>query len=683
MPQRASVQHYGVRFDLTGLYGWSADEARVSMEKGDLCHWRRCGAVRDASHRMSDAVANHSPAPVDPSSHKPLLIYDGHCGFCRWSVRRLQFLTGDHLDYEPSQTAAERFPHIAAGEFAKSVFLVEPGGATTRAAHAVCRALALGRARRWPLWVYEHIPGAGRAMELGYRVIAASRPAITPIILLLYGRGSAPSTHYLTRRVLERGLGVIYLIACLSLWVQIHGLIGSRGILPIADVHRMVEQRAGDEKYRVFPTLTWLAHDDNALHWFCGAGCALAVLAILRLAPKFVFLSLWMLYFSLTTAGQTFLAFQWDMLLLETGLLTMLLAPWRLWPNSAREAPPSRVVLWLFRLLLFRLMFLSGVTKLAWKDPCWSDLTALTYHYWTQCIPNPIAWYVHQWPLWFHQFCCAAMFVIEIGVPFLMFLPGRPRRLCFHLQVLLQLTIIATGNYGYFNLLTILLCFSLLDDASLAKIFRWPFWKREVAQATFRRPPWLRSVLTVPLGVYFTAIGVLLIYDTSTRHEKLTQDQRRIILWMSSNTKSLNSYGLFRVMTRERREIVLEGSHDGREWLEYEFKYKPGDPGRRPPFVAPHQPRLDWQMWFAALGPHNSPRNAWFHRFLARVHEGSPPVFALLEKNPFPDRPPKFLRAVIYDYHFTDAKTRAETGHWWRRDNKKLYAPMLERREGP
>jgi hypothetical protein len=149
-------------------------------------------------------------------------------------------------------------------------------------------------------------------------------------------------------------------------------------------------------------------------------------------------------------------------------------------------------------------------------------------------------------------------------------------------------------------------------------------------------------------------------------------------IWLSP-LRTFNSYGLFAVMTTTRPEIIIEGSDDGVHWLPYEFKYKPGDVRRRPRFVEPHQPRLDWQMWFAALSDYR--RNPWLVNFCVRLLQGSPSVLALLEHNPFPNVPPRFIRAVEYDYHFTDFAARRKTGAWWRRQRVGEYLPPISLRE--
>lgn len=627
---------------------------------------------------------------IDPSTNsaidtKPVLVFDGDCRFCRWSVERIRSATGHRIDYQPYQSVAHQYPSVPPENFARAVQLIEPDGAVSSAAKAVFRAYSIGADRRWPLWMYRNVPGFAAASEAAYRAVAASRPILSPSISLLYGGTLSPSTYAITRRVFERGLGVIYLIAFLSLWVQIIGLIGAEGILPIGEYLTFLHHRLSNDAYVRVPTIAWLWHSDQALHAMCAAGTLFSILAVFRIAPGPVFAILWMLYLSLTNAGQDFLSFQWDMLLLETGLLAVFLAPWRLRPRASTEPPPSRLFIWLIRLLLFRLMFLSGMTKLQWQDPCWTDFTALTYHYWTQCLPNSAAWYVHHAPLWLHKFCCASMLVIEIVAPFLMFIPRRPRLLCFWLQVILQLTIIATGNYTYFNWLTMLLCVSLLDDAAFSKIRRAANCATACSPMAARRRAQLGSVIRVPVGLFLGVLGALQVVGTTTtdprtyRSSILPLKVEEFVETVSWRTRSINSYGLFRNMTKQRYEIVLEGSDDGRDWKPYEFKYKPGDPSRRPPIVAPHQPRLDWQMWFAPLGSYKSPRNAWFQAFMTKVHEGSPAVLGLMASNPFPETAPRFLRAALYDYKFTTPDERATTGHWWHRESKGLYCPVRNR----
>ncbi len=618
---------------------------------------------------------------------KPLLIYDGDCGFCRGWVARWRVNTSDRISYTPFQQVAEQFPGIPREQFARTAHLIDRRGDIHRGASAIFRAMAYGRRTWWPLLLYWCMPGFARLTELGYRLVANNRYELSGLVGWLSGSSETPRTHFLTRWLFVRLLGVIYMIAFLSLGVQILGLVGSHGMLPATDHLDQLRARFGDQATWRFPTLAWLGCSDVALQWACWGGAALSMLVVLRVAPGPILLLVWALYLSLYQVGQTFLSFQWDLLLLEAGFLAIFYASWHPWPRLRSEPPPSSVMRWLIIWLLFRLMFSSGVVKL-WDEspqtPTWHELTALTYHYETQCIPGALAWYAHQLPLWIQKASVIAMFVIEIGVPFLFFLPRRARLLACLLQVLLQLVIIATGNYNFFNLLTIVLCVPLLDDGYLARILPRRL-TRTTAPFALRRAPPLRGMVTVPVAALILLLSsVWMGYTLRPDRTKRRLDYSLLpvplqeVVTVARRFSSVSSYGLFRNMTTRRPEIVIEGSNDRRAWLAYEFKWKPGDLNRRPTQVAPHQPRLDWQMWFAALGNYRSPRNRWFAMGLVRrLLEGSPEVLALLESNPFPDKPPRYIRSRLYDYHFTDWETRNETGAWWRREPLGLYSPVL------
>jgi hypothetical protein len=482
---------------------------------------------------------------------------------------------------------------------------------------------------------------------------------------------AAPTGCFLARRLFLRLLGVVYLAAFLSLWVQVHGLIGSRGILPIGEYLADVRTVTGLERYALVPTLCWLDPGDRFLDGLCGGGVVLSGLLILGVAPAPVLLLLWTFYLSLTVAAQEFLGYQWDNLLLEAGLLSIFFAPPQLCPRLDREAPPSPLLLWLLRWLLFRLVFGSGVAKLLSGDPTWRDLTALSYHYETQPLPTWTSWYMHQLPEWFQAPSVLFTFAAELLVPLGYFGPRRVRHLACAVTVALQLLIAATGNFGFFNLLTIVLCLPLLDDDCFPAR-----WRARVGTDGPRRRGWPRWLLGAFTAV-IVALSVLMFLPGGHRLHGpgwLTQASR-----LALSFRSVNRYGLFAVMTTRRPEIIVEGSDDGVTWLAYEFRWKPGNVRRAPAFTGPHLPRLDWQMWFAALQDYRE--NPWLERFLQRLLEGSPDVVGLLGHNPFPEQPPRFVRAVLYDYHFTDSATRAQTGAWWQRQKLGLYAPVLQRSE--
>jgi hypothetical protein len=272
------------------------------------------------------------------------------------------------------------------------------------------------------------------------------------------------------------------------------------------------------------------------------------------------------------------------------------------------------------------------------------------------------------------------MFGIELIAPFLIFLPRRARFLAFWLFALLQVTIALTGNYTFFNLLTLVLGVPLLDDAALLRCLPRSLGIRfgEAVSAARTVP---HRFLRVGRFVMWAAVAAVVLAMTAFQtalmfRADLPWPATMIQLYnWTAPLRSVNSYGLFRVMTTTRPEIIVEGSNDGTNWQAYEFRYKPGDLKRRPRFVAPHQPRLDWQMWFAALGHYRA--NPWFIEFCLRLLRGSPQVIALLEHNPFPEAPPTYIRATLYEYHFTDLATRRVDGTWWRREYKGPYCPVL------
>src|SRR5712691_5969441 len=286
----------------------------------------------------------------------------------------------------------------------------------------------------------------------------------------IVGAADGRSTYALSRWVFLRALGVIYLIAFLSLWVQVKGLIGSQGILPAAQYLQALRVHVGPERYRLAPTLLWLGAGDAALGLACAVGAVAAVLLICDVAPVACLALLWGLYLSLVTVGRDFLSFQWDVLLLEAGFLAIFLAPGHLLPGRSGAPPVSATVLFLLWWLLFRLTFQSGIVKLSWGDPTWHNLTALDFHFYTQPLPTWVAWYAQQLPSWFKKLSVLGTYVLEIGFPLLILGPRSVRLVAFAGMVFLQLLIFATGNYNFFNLLTLALACLLIDDAGWARV---------------------------------------------------------------------------------------------------------------------------------------------------------------------------------------------------------------------
>ncbi|MBI4585831.1 MAG: lipase maturation factor family protein [Planctomycetes bacterium] len=468
-------------------------------------------------------------------------------------------------------------------------------------------------------------------------------------------------------QIFLRALAIIYFIAFVSLWTQVDGLVGSQGILPAGDFLSEVAARFGASRFYNLPTLCWLSSSDGFLHALCAGGALLATIAAAAPLSALLWLLLWILYLSLYGVGQVFLGFQWDILLLEAGFLAIFLAPMTALPAANRVHCPTRLAIWLFWWLLFRLMFASGTVKLTWGDPAWQlpAPEALSFHYETQCIPPWTAWYLHNLPPWLHVSSAWIMYFIEIAASACIFLPRRIRLAAGLLQALLQLVIIASGNYGFFNYLTLVLCIPLLDDAFWpGRFFRkWNPAGEAAPQPPKRARPWpLWAQIPIASGLFLLSAVIFLDGIRPGGFPWLAPIREAV--YQVQRFSLVSSYGLFRVMTKTRPEIIIEGSSDGKEWKAYEFKYKPGDAARRPVFVAPHQPRLDWQMWFAALG--GARQNRWFFALCLRLLEGSKPVLDLLDSNPFPDQPPRYLRARRFDYRFTTFEERRQTGNWWK-----------------
>jgi len=524
--------------------------------------------------------------------------------------------------------------------------------------------------RRWPLALYQKLPIFAAASELGYRTIARHRALASATTSLLWGKDARSPRYGISRRIFLQFLGLIFFIAFLSLGTQLDGLIGEHGILPAGDFFRTVRAAYGPKSYLLLPSLCWFSASSGMLHLICGGGAIASLLLACGLVPLAALFACFICYLSLTIAGQDFLSFQWDILLLETGFLALLLAPgsWRL-PTKQNV---SAAGLFLLKFLLAKLMFMSGMVKLTSGDPCWWNLTALDYHYWTQPLPTILAWFADKHSEWLKKSLVALCLVIEIVVPFVLWAPRRVRTVAAGLLIALQVWIAATGNYCFFNLLAIALSLLLLDDQFWLSLFGKNA-RPPISRAPVRVHPWANRAAIVVLVVTLP-VNLWLIYSSI----RPTAQQPRPLAALEEMIKPLriaNGYGLFRVMTKERPEIVVEGSADGIEWKPYEFRWKAGDVKRAPRWNTPHQPRLDWQMWFAALGGARQER--WFTGFVGRLLQNEPSVTRLLASNPFRDHPPRYVRAILYRYRFSNAEDHRRTGAWWTRDELGEFFPAV------
>jgi hypothetical protein len=467
-----------------------------------------------------------------------------------------------------------------------------------------------------------------------------------------------PPASALTESLFLRLLGLVYLSAFASLWPQIKGLLGDHGIAPATEALQALHNAFGPKAWFYVPTLFWFNASNTALTAACIAGCIAALFLLSGLLTRYAAALCFVLYLSLTTAGQPFTGFQWDALLLECGFLALFSgAPW---------------LIWAYRFLLFRLMFESGVVKLTSHDPNWRNLHALRFHFFTQPLPTPLAYYAAHAPLWLLDSLTAATLVIELLIPFLIFLPRPFRRVAGLLFIALQLVILLTGNYAFFNLLTLSLCLWCFEDATYSPLRSllqraWP------AHAVWTGKPAIAANVT--LAVLMLA-GLLQVEATV-----LPASRRlvRTITFPIEPFEIVNSYGLFAVMTTSRPELVLEGSDDQIHWTEYSFRYKAGPLHRGLPLIAPYQPRLDWQMWFAALATYQE--NPWAATLIFRLLQNEPSVTGLLDPPPF-SKAPKYVRVLLYKYTFSSPAERSRTGQIWNREYKGNWLETISLPDG-
>ena len=445
---------------------------------------------------------------------------------------------------------------------------------------------------------------------------------------------------WLVRLLFLRGLAAIYLIAFLSALNQFPALLGERGLLPVRDFLDAV-------RFRDAPSLFHWRYSDRLLRAVAWAGIALSVLSIAAdRAPwplfMIIWLARWALYLSIVNVGQTFYAFGWESMLCEAGFFAAFLGPARL------QTPV--IVIVILRWMLFRVELGAGLIKLR-HDECWRNLTCLYYHHETQPLPNPLSRLFHRLPKPLHRASVAFSHFVQVVAPFGLFAPQPIASIAAALAISQQLLLIVSGNYAWLNWLTVVLGVTGFSDAVLH--FKSP--------AMAARPPAFDAILYL-LAALTIVLSVHPALNFFARNQYMNYCWNRFHL--------VCAYGAFGSITRERYEVVIEGSNDGVEWKEYGFRAKPGDPARRPPQVAPYHLRLDWLMWFLPFSLHRR-YEIWFVRFVGKLLAGDAQTLALLRHNPFPDAPPKYLRAGYYLYHFDGG------GAWWTRTRVGDYLPVV------
>lgn len=463
-----------------------------------------------------------------------------------------------------------------------------------------------------------------------------------------------PESYTIGSGLFLRLLGFIYFSAFGAFLFQIKGLLGVNGILPIRKYLSTIKYHFGKKRFYYAPTIFWFNSSDQALITVTICGTLLSILLICNIYPFFVIPLLYIFYLSIVTIGQDFLSFGWEVFLLEITFNAFFLS----------LTVVSNLFIWIsLSLLLFRFHFQGGAVKLLSGDKTWRNLTAVAYHYQSQPLPNTIAWYAYRLPLWFQKLSTLLMFIIELVVPFGIFFDNQAIRLATFICLAgLQFGIWLTGNLSYLNHLTFFFCFILLGDRFLNSFFE----SKQIVS-----PPLYMEIIISIVGSILIILQMMNLWDHLIQPNKFFA---KILNWFRP-FHIANRYGIFAVMTTERFEIVIEGSEDEIHWKEYYFYYKPSELSRRPRRVSPYQPRIDWQAWFLPFTYYES--EIWLQNFLYRLLTGSPEVLRLLRYNPFPEKPPKYIRVLLYEYQFTDFQTKEKDGNWWKRRLVEQYSPTL------
>ena len=475
------------------------------------------------------------------------------------------------------------------------------------------------------------------------------------------GKRRERASYWLTQRAILGALGFVDAVAFYSLLRQMDGLIGSSGLLPAARFLENVRRARGSVPVFELPTLFWLSSSDLVLHVACSLGLGLSIAAVLGFANALTMGLIWLLYLSFVHVGQIFYGYGWELLALEAGFLAIFLAPpWRL--GALATSKPPVVVVWLFRWLVFRVMFGAGLIKLR-GDPCWLHLTCLADHYETQPNPGPLSYYFHELPMWAHRLGVLFNHFVELIVPWGLFGPRRIRHAAGAFTIAFQTILILSGNLSFLNWLTIAVALSAFDDSFFERLVppKTRAWvleqvagaKGEASESALRR----RTVQGLAVVVAVLSVFPVVNMVSPDQAMNASFDPLSIV----------NTYGAFGSVEHERHEVVLEGTHDDplsgdARWLEYEFPCKPGDVRRRPCLVTPYHYRLDWQMWFAGLSSYR--RQPWIVKLVFELLRENPAVTALLARDPFAGSPPRYVRALLYRYRFTSDRRSG----WWQRE---------------
>jgi hypothetical protein len=494
----------------------------------------------------------------------------------------------------------------------------------------------------------------------------------------LFDRDAGVSGHLIARWLFVRAMGAIYFSAFFALAFQVRGLVGTAGVLPAGEYLQKVGAAFGGLRYWYAPTVLWMGSGNRALMLVVWVGLVASVLVMANVLPRAALVVCFVCFLSFIGVAQDFGQYQSDGMLLEAGFLSLFVAPWGVLPGWGKRSLAARAAWWLLLWEWFRIYFESGVVKLMSGDPTWRNLTAMYEYYQNGPLPTWVGWYLQHLPHWFQRATAGATLGMELVLVWMAVLPRRWKIVCFCVVTVWQGVVIATANYAFLNYLVLVLAVLLLDDRVLRR-FVPERWRGGVAEEVAET----RAVTGLLSGVRMAVTAVALTWvGYATVVEMVEMFWPEAPVWNApvaalEPLRIANQYGLFAVMTPHRYEIEFQGSNDGVTWTPYLFRYKPQDVEERPGIYAPYQPRFDWNLWFASL-------TNWQEAPIVplteeRLLEGGGDVLGLFRGDAFAGRPPKLVRAVLWQYWFSTREQKRASGVWWTRELLGTYAPTLKR----
>lgn len=592
---------------------------------------------------------------------KPLLIFDETCGFCNRCVSYWKLFTTSKIDYVSYQIASSWVSEEQRSDFQTAVHFIDQYGRSFKGAEAVFKLFSYTSGlKKYYIYLYQKSRFFAFIAEWVYKRVANNRSIFSFLSKLFYGDSFRPDTFLNSSILFFKGLGLVYLIAFISLLVQVKGLFLSSGLTPFS------ASMASHMSFFAKPSLFLFNSSDVFIMTVLWVGIGLSVGLTLGYFPLIITSFLWFIYLSFVNSGQVFMSFQWDVLLLELSFLAIFLYPY-FTSHVSKFTRMSSLFHFLIKVLLFRVLFFSGLVKVLSGDSSWLSFTALQSHFYTQPLPHMMSWLAFQLPEVLKRFLSGGVLVFELFFAWLLFFPRRCRHFSVWLIGLFMITIMVTGNYGFFNILVCVLCVLFISDKSLPFLLnrflgtQKAFYKQGDSN--------YRSVFIVVLG------SLLLVTTVCFELQRITSFKLPNVVNTLYPFHIVNRYGLFAIMTMERLELDIQGSNDGVTWLSYKFRFKPNSVFDYPKFVLPHQPRLDWQCWFVALRPYSS--SSWINVLIKDLFEGNDAVLGLFATVPFKS-PPKYIRILSSNRVFSSIKDYQETGMWWIDNEINAYTPIFE-----